>query len=90
MPRTYTKRPGASKTYQIDWRKFNPAGVVVSTGAWVTDSGITEVSTNKSDTRTEVKLSGGTAGETYKSEVTMTASDGEIEVDCVFIVVEDC
>ncbi len=63
MP-TLTKDPDAILDYINDW-VYWLNGDTISTSQWTADTGITVVSSIKTDTTATVWLSGGTVGSTY-------------------------
>lgn len=73
------KAPEAVKDYGIDWRKWVATGVTLVTSIWEVPIGITNDTDSISGLYTLIRLSGGTAGETYTLINKVTSSVGELE-----------
>lgn len=63
---TYLKDPDAVLDFGFKWSDWLATGETISTSTWTVETGITEDSTAKTDVKTSIWLSGGTAGTTYE------------------------
>lgn len=63
--KTYLKDPDAVLDYGFNWSDWLATDETISTSTWTVPDGITEGSNAKTNIKTSVWLSGGTAGETY-------------------------
>lgn len=71
------KTPDEEKDYGIDWRKWIASGVTITSSDWTVPSGVTEESASISGLYTLIRLSGGTAGQTYELINDIVTSTGE-------------
>jgi hypothetical protein len=79
---TFTKQPAESLDYDIEYEDFLSTGDSVASGTAVaTPSGLTVDAPLVVGTALKLWVSGGTAGTTYKVEVTMTTALGRIKQD---------
>ena len=85
----FTKDPDAELTYQFDWSDWLATAVTISSYVITADAGITVESDSNTDTAVNVKLSGGTVGESYDIACLMTDSSGEIDERTITIEVEE-
>ena len=88
------KAPGEKLDYGFDWQGGAPGpwldtGDTISESTWTVPTGITEVASSKTTTTTTIRLSGGTAGETYEIENKITTSSGEMAERTFLVIVED-
>lgn len=73
----------------VDWTDLLN-GKIISTSVWTAQTGITIVGDAKSNTTTTVRVSGGTAGNTYTLQNTVTWEDGQIrQVELTVEVIAD-
>jgi hypothetical protein len=75
--KAYDKDKDEARTYTIDWSPKLRSGWTLSSVAWTVPSGITNAGTSTSGTpvvNTNIRLSGGTVGQTYKIEAQTTDS----------------
>ena len=61
---TFSKDSDAVLDYAIDWSEWLGKDTI-STSTWLVPSGLTEVTSSKTDTVTTIWLSGGTPGRAY-------------------------
>jgi hypothetical protein len=76
---TYNKRPNAVEEVTLDWLPFIESGVILTSTWPVTPSGITVLSTSKTNTTTTIKLSGGVNGQGYRFVNDITTINGTHE-----------
>lgn len=81
MNRTFTKYVSENNSWALDWTDYlsnanNGAPDTIATSVWQVPAGITKVSDSIDGKKAIVRLSGGTAGESYICEntITMTTS----------------
>jgi len=72
------KHPGSVLTYQFDWTEWLGADTL-ATSSWVVETGITKVQDSNTTTDALIKLSGGSAGSSYKVVNTITTTGGLTE-----------
>ena len=77
MSRVFEKYVSANQAFFIDWSLYladanDGAADTLATSVWQADSGITVVTSTNTTTRAKVRVSGGTAGTTYRLENTIT------------------
>lgn len=75
---TADKDPDAQLRYQIDWTAY-AGGNAIATSAWVVPAGLTKVSEAVNGFVTEVELSAGAAGKSYRVTNRITFADGSID-----------
>lgn len=98
--RTFRKDPNAVGYFGLEWGPWlhgDPANPldpwesgdpVIEASEWLVPAGITdEDDSDFTDTRAQVKLSGGTAGEVYDLVNRITTSEGETEDRTIRIIV---
>ncbi len=86
---THIKDPDEKKDYGFDWKRNLADGETISVSAWAIPVGLTEVSSQISDTMTVVWLSGGSDGTTYSCTNRVTTSEGRIWERSLDIVVQE-
>lgn len=74
--KAFTKDPDAVLDYAIDWSDWLGTGETLWTSAWSVPSGITNIRTEKTGTKTTIWLGDGTANRDYliTNRITTTAS----------------
>lgn len=85
---TDSKHPDEERTFAIDW-STHIGEATIDASAWDTDTGIEAETDAFTDTRTTVRLSGGTSRTKYYVRNTITLSDGDVLVGEFAIQVED-
>ena len=77
------KDPAATKDYRVDWSDYLQSGEVLVNGVFTTPAGLTMVVTSLEDSNTSVLgyWSGGTAGEKYAIECTITTDSVPPRID---------
>ena len=75
--RLFQKYVSENRAFAIDWTNAlsnanNGAADTLATSVWQEDTGITVVTSSTSGNVTRVRLSGGTGGNTYRIENTVT------------------
>jgi len=60
------KDPNAILDYGFDWSEWLQTDETISTSTWTVPTGVTQASTQRTDTQTKIFLSGGTVGQTYR------------------------
>lgn len=78
------KASGAKLDYSIDYTDWLD-GDTIATSAWDIPDGITTSGEANTTTAVTIWASGGTEGETYELENTITTASGRIEVRSIFI-----
>lgn len=78
---TFTKQPSEVLDYDVDFTDWLPTDDIVETAAVTADAGLTVDSHEVISAGTAVKvwLSGGTAGTTYKVQVTANSNAGRVK-----------
>jgi hypothetical protein len=76
--------------YQIDYAAWLPTGDPIATSTWSVPAGITKDSDSFTDDDTTIILSGGTVGQTYEIENTITTTNGLGDVRCFDVFITDC
>lgn len=97
--RTFRKDPNAVGYFGVEWGSWlhndpdNPldpwesGDPVIEASEWIVPAGITAEDSDFTDTRAQVKLSGGTAGEVYDLVNRIETSEGETEDRTIRILV---
>ena len=75
LPRK-TKAAGEKLPYSFDWTKFLDGEGTIVGSSWDVPDGLTDSNPTYDDYETIVWLEGGTVGEVYKIENTITTSSG--------------
>jgi hypothetical protein len=86
------KDPNAALDYGVNWGvPFNSwlGEETIASVAWTVAAGLTQGAASNSDTVAKVRLSGGTAGETYAVTCRVTTSGGQIDERTFRIVVRE-
>lgn len=76
------KDPNAVLDYAVDWgAPLNSwlAGETIASVAWTVPAGLTQGAASNTNTVAQVRLSGGTVGQTYTVTCRITTSTGQIE-----------
>ncbi len=68
------KSAGEDQDYTIDWSEELAGAETISTSAFTTPAGLTEVADTNTTTTSTVQISGGTGGEEYEILCTITTS----------------
>jgi hypothetical protein len=78
---TFNKQPNEVLDYDISFAEWIPAGDTIVQAVAVADDGITLGETLIDPTGLLVKqwVEGGTSGETYKIQITVTTDDGRVK-----------
>lgn len=81
------KDPSEVKEYTLDWSQALNAGESISTSVWSVQTGLTQSSESETSTTTTIVVSGGTAGNEYTAENTITtnSSPARTLVETLFI-----
>ena len=82
---TFEKDPNAVLDYVWNWEDWLASGETISTSSMIVDNGITKDSDSKTDTRTKIWLSGGTAGTAYAVTNRIVTSDGRTDDRTIYI-----
>ena len=88
---TFRKDPDAEKVYGFNWALWlAETSETISTSVWTVPTGLTSSDETKDDTQTSIKISGGTAGETYEvvNRIT-TSTHGQIEEWTMEFIIEE-
>lgn len=86
---TRRKDPGAVLDYGFDWSEWLESGETITDSSWTVPDGLTQEAIDQNDTTTTIRLSGGTAGQTYQITNHVTTSDSqEDERSFCLVVVE--
>lgn len=84
------KDPADNRPYVLDWEEALDTQTGIASSTWSVPSGITEGTKSVSGKRTQIWLSGGTLGETYTLENTITTQpDGWTLQQSVKVKVKD-
>lgn len=90
---TFNKDPDATRDISLDWSTYLAnlvtTGQTISASVWTVQSGITKVSDSNTTTTTTIRISGGTADETYILANKITTSGGEIDERSITVNVFD-
>lgn len=76
--------------YTIDYASWLATGETITASSWAAPAGVTVDSESFTDDDTTVVLSGGTVGERYEIENTITTSTGNGDIRCFDIFITDC
>lgn len=86
---TIEKTPLAELTYTIDWTAWLPGADTIAASAWTVPTGLTSAAETNTAYRASIKLTGGTAGQTYDVKNVITTTGGLIDSRTLrFIIVE--
>ena len=85
----FYKDPDETLDYYIDWGTLFLAGDTIIGSVWIVPSGITQVSTSNTTTRTTIWLSGGTIGESKLLTNRITTAAGRIKEQKILIVIAE-
>ena len=77
-PTLAPKDPADEVWYTVDWADWLDTGETVSGTAWTVPTGITNAAVTSTSTTSLIKLSGGTAGVTYKIACKATTSASQV------------
>lgn len=88
MTKPLKKDPAAEKTFFADWTRFLNGRTLVA-ATWVVPTGLVKMAEPHTDSISYVKVSGGTVGDTYTLECSVTISDGDKDRCSMDIYVED-
>jgi len=80
----FTKEPSEVLDYEIDWSDWL-GSLTISTSVWTGPSGITIDGSSNTSTKSLIRLSGGTWGETYELSNTIVANNGETEKRSILV-----
>jgi hypothetical protein len=70
----HQKDKDEAETYTVDWTARLRSGATISSVSWSVPSGITNAAVSITGNSSNIRLSGGTVGQTYKIEPQMTDS----------------
>jgi len=85
---TYTKDPGATLDYTIDFTAWLGSDTI-ATALVTTPAGLTEASESNTTTKVTVWLSGGTVGQSYTVTCRITTTAGRVDERSLLIRVRD-
>ena len=90
----FQKTPGETLDYAINWAQWlaltpDDTTDTIDTSTWAVPDGLTQESNAKTDTKTAIWLSGGTAGERYEVVNTVVTDGGRTAQRRLHIVVVD-
>ena len=77
-PTLAVKDPQDTVWYTVDWADWLDTGETVSSTDWTVPAGITQSAATATSTTSLIKLSGGTAGVTYKIACKATTSASQV------------
>ncbi len=86
MGNSFDKDPDAVLDYYIDWSEWLDETDSVASSTWTVPDGISADTNAYTATRTEIWLSGGTAGEWYHLTNHITTTDGREDDRTIIIV----
>ena len=81
--------PDAVIDYTIDWSSWLADGETISASEWDVPTGLTEVSEAETSTETTVRISGGTAGESYTVTNHVATSTGQEDDRSLYLTVRE-
>jgi hypothetical protein len=77
-PTLAVKDPQDSVWYTVDWTDWLATAETISTTDWTVPTGITQAAVTATSKTSLIKLSGGTAGVTYKIACKATTSTAQV------------
>lgn len=87
--KSFQKQPADHLDYTVDLRRWLPEGDTITAVDTNVPAGLIETSLDIYDRETRVWIQGGTDGEVYKVEITVTTAQGRVkEVEFLIVVVE--
>jgi hypothetical protein len=89
MARLYVKDPQADLKYVVDWTDWLASGETISTSTFTVPSGLTKVSESNTTTAGTVRISGGSAGTTYRIVHQITTSASQTDQRSFDLRIED-
>lgn len=83
------KDPADHKTLTVNWATYlTSINDTMSTAPWTVPSGLTTDATSTTSVLANIRVSGGTAGETYSVANVITTTTGEVKRVYIDVVVE--
>lgn len=77
---TFKKDPDATLDYSFDWSAYlTPLGDTIQTATWIPDTGLTVVSSAKTNTTATAFVSGGTAGDSLTLTCRIVTTGGRTD-----------
>lgn len=89
MASVYQKDPNAVLFYTFDWAPWLGVGETISSVVNTAPPGLTIASSSNTTTAVTIKLSGGTAGQSYKVANRITTSAGQTDERTMIIQVDE-
>lgn len=86
---TFIKDPNASLQYGVSWASWLAAGEQITTSTWIVPAGITGGTQSNTTTAATIRLSGGTAGQSYAITNRISTNQGNTDDRTITIVVRD-
>lgn len=89
MASVYQKDPQAVLNYVFDWSLWLALGETISSVVNTVPAGLTLTSASNTTTTATLKLSGGTAGQSYKVSNRITTSTSQVDERTIIIQVDE-